>query len=107
MLVVASAAFGRNITVYSLDKDDYLNELYISACKNPREQRLCLARAAKKYYAVLPVPIHELLPYLKGPFLDAVSKIVLRCSPPFLTQSLLQTSHSNKIEFTIRTMMKS
>jgi hypothetical protein len=37
VLVVASAAFGRNITVYSLDKDDYLNELYISACKNPRE----------------------------------------------------------------------
>ena len=56
VLVVASAAFGKNITVYSLDKDDYLHELYISACKNPREHRLCLARAGKKYFAVLPAP---------------------------------------------------
>ena len=85
VLVVASAAFGRNITLYSLDKDDYLNELYISACKNPREQRLCLARAAKKYFAVLPLPTHDILPFLRGPFVDSVYQSTPRSSPPFST----------------------
>jgi hypothetical protein len=74
VLVVAAAAFGKNIAVYSLDKDEYLNEVYISACKNPREQRLCLAKAGKKYFAVLPTPINDLLPFLREQLIDPVRR---------------------------------
>jgi hypothetical protein len=81
VLIIASAAFGKNICLYSLDKDDYINEIYISACKNPREQRLCLAKAGKKYYAVLTSATQELLPFLKEKVIDEVSSPTLRSSP--------------------------
>jgi hypothetical protein len=65
VLIIASAAFGKTVCIYSLDKEDYLNESYISACKNPHEEPLCLAKAGKKYYAVLKTSIQELIPFIK------------------------------------------
>lgn len=73
MLVIASAAFSKTICVYSLDKDEYLNEVYISACKNPHEERLCLAKAGKKYYAVLKHSTQEIIPFLRETIIDAVA----------------------------------
>lgn len=58
ILIIASAAFGKVICVYTLDKDEYLNEYYISACKNPQEQKLHLGKAGKKYYAILTATTH-------------------------------------------------
>lgn len=78
VLVIASAAFSKNICVYTLDKDDYLNELYISACKNPRDQPICLAKTGKKYFAVLPTATQELLPFLRDKIIDTVTPSACR-----------------------------
>jgi hypothetical protein len=72
VLIIASAAFGRSICLYSLDKDDYLNEIYISASKNAHEEKLCLAKAGKKYYAVLKSTTQEMLSYIKGKLIEEV-----------------------------------
>ena len=53
ILVIASAAFARTVVLLALDKDDYLTETYICACKNPGRERLLVAKAGKKYFAVL------------------------------------------------------
>ena len=104
VLVVASAAFGKNITVYSLDKDEYLNEVYISACKNPRDQRLCLAKAGKKYYAVLPTHVHDALPFIKEKIIDSVHTHTYRSSRPSSKDRL--QSNLEKIAYTIHITMK-
>lgn len=104
VLVVASAAFGKNITVYSLDKDEYLNEVYISACKNPHDQRLCLAKAGKKYYAVLPIHVHELLPFVRDKLIESVHDHPQRSFRRFSKDR--RQSNPAKIAYTIPTTMK-
>lgn len=101
--MIASAAFSRTICLYSLDKDEYLNELYISACKNPHEERLCLARTGKKYYAVLRHSTKEVIPFLKETIIDAVGLKARRSSIPCSSR---KRAKSGKIAFTTRTMTR-
>lgn len=89
---MASAAFGKNICVYSMDKEDYINELYISACKNPREQRICLAKAGKKYYAVLTSDTQEILPFIKEKLIEEVNTSSSRSSPPYSKEKAIHRS---------------
>lgn len=74
-LVIASAAFARTVVLLALDKDDYLTETYICACKNPGRERLLVAKAGKKYFAVLRNGSRERIAQVRevlGQLLDAM-----------------------------------
>jgi hypothetical protein len=42
-----------------MDKEEYLNETYIVACRNPKENKVYIARVGKKFYCVFSAETNE------------------------------------------------
>ncbi len=51
-LNLASAAFDRTICILNLDKEGYLCESFIAACKHQNKNYIYLAKVNKKFYCV-------------------------------------------------------
>jgi hypothetical protein len=78
-LIIASAAFCKSVTVLFLDREEYLNETYISACKNPEKDRIMLAKAGKKYYAVLKTETFQTISDLREVVIEEVFVFRFSC----------------------------
>jgi len=79
-LIGASAAFAKTICIYTLDKEEYLIETFISASKNLQQSKLRLAKVGKKYYAVLKSENKQLINYVRQDILEEVTHLTLRSS---------------------------
>jgi hypothetical protein len=49
---LASFTFNRRVSVYSINKDGYLNETLISCCRNKTGRKIMLAKVGKRFFVV-------------------------------------------------------
>ena len=78
--MAASAAFAKTICVYSMDKETYLVEGYVSASKNAHHERVRLARVGKKYYAVLKTTTKDTISCMREWVIEEVNLKKHSCS---------------------------
>ena len=82
--MLASAVFGMPVCLYTIDKEEYLNETYIVGCKNPNDQKINLAKVGKRFFCVLDTSLHTDIKFVKEYLIEEVLFVKCRLLMAFL-----------------------
>ena len=95
--MLASAVFGMPVCLYTIDKEEYLNETYIVGCKNPNEQKINLAKVGKRFYCVLDTTLHTDIKFIKEYLIEEVIFVECRSLMAFLRVRMRRRKRNRKI----------